>query len=349
MKKLKSRLIKIAISVLAIVFAVNLFTSQLLDSSTVYAVGDLSVDWGVPEGNPIFTVTGMVPGQSVSHDVNVTNNGSGIRPVGVRSSSVNDSANLSQAFDFVITESGTDIYGGTSSSGPKTLADFFTEGNPINGIFLSDINPATSITYTFKAIFKEEAGNDFQNTQVIFDIIIGISIDLPDECEQIGFSNSPIFGTSIGDRLKGTSGNDLILGFEGGDSIDGKGGDDCILGGPGGDSIKGGEGSDVILGQESGDNIRGDSGQDTIFGGAGGDHIEGGGHNDKIHGNESHDFLKGDGGEDEIFGDDGNDSLKGGGQNDILIGGTGFGDSANGDGGTDQCEAESENNCELDP
>lgn len=348
-KKLITRLVKIIALTTSLIVTFNFISPNFLEKSTVRAIGDLTVDWGVTEGDPIFVVNNMTPGQVESRNVDITNGGSGIRPIGVRSEIVDDTDGLSSMMDFKISEGGSDLYGGLGPTGPKTLADFFTEGVPLNGIFLSNLNAGANITYTFTATFKPEAENEFQNTQVIFDIIIGISVDIPDECEQLTFSGSPIFGTSQGDNLKGTSGNDLIIGFEKGDSIDGKGGDDCILGGPGADSLKGGEGNDFVFGNEDHDSIKGGSGVDLLVGGSGHDSLHGEGHNDKLIGEDGDDSLNGDGGEDELLGGDGKDSLKGGGQNDMLIGGAGLFDSANGNGGTDKCEAESETNCELNP
>lgn len=346
-KELITKFIKIIALTTSLVVAFNIISPNFLEKSTVRAIGDLTVNWGVPEGDPIFVINNMVPGQVESRDVDITNGGTGIRPVGVRSEIVDDTGGLSSMMDFKISDGATDLYGGTT--GPKTLADFFTEGVPPNGIFLSNVNAGATKTYVFTATFKPEAGNGFQNTQVIFDIIIGITIDIPAECEQITFSGSPIFGTSGGDSLEGTTGNDLIIGFEGGDSIDGKTGDDCILGGTGGDSLKGGEGNDFVFGNEDHDSLRGGSGVDLLVGGSGHDSLYGEGHNDKLVGEDGDDSLHGNGGEDELLGGDGKDSLKGGGENDILIGGAGLFDSANGEGGIDKCEAESEKNCELNP
>jgi len=329
--------------------AFNFISPNFFEKSTVRALGDLTVNWNVPEGNPIFTVANFAPGQSESRSVVITNGGSGIRPVGARSEIVNDADGLSQMIDFKISDGVTDVYGGTSATGPKTLANFFTEGVPPNGIFMSNLSAGATKTYTFTAKFKESAGNDFQNKQVVFNIIIGITIDLPDECEQMSFAGLPIFGTSKGDSLKGTAGNDIIVGFEGGDSIDGKGGDDCILGGDGGDSIKGGAGNDVIDGQAGGDSEKGENGDDILYGGSGGDSLNGGDGKDKLYGGDGHDSLSGDSGDDKLYGEDGKDSLKGGSGNDTLIGGATAFDSAHGNAGTDICEAESEKSCELNP
>ena len=57
---MKKRLLKIGI--LLIISSFLLVHSGILNrvSSTARAVGDLSVDWGVPEGDPIFVVNNFV-------------------------------------------------------------------------------------------------------------------------------------------------------------------------------------------------------------------------------------------------------------------------------------------------
>src|SRR3989344_669212 len=64
--------------------------------SYVYAIGDLTVDWGsgVLEGQPIFTVPNMVPGDVETHTVTVTNDASSGRTVGIRAIENADLANL---------------------------------------------------------------------------------------------------------------------------------------------------------------------------------------------------------------------------------------------------------------
>lgn len=365
--KITSRILRISALSFSLILAFNFISPNFFEKSNVQALGDLSVNWSVPEGNPIFTVANFAPGQSQARNVQITNGGSGSRPVGARSEIVDDSDGLSQMIDFKISDGATDLYGGTSATGPKTLANFFAEGVPPNGVFMSNLNAGATKTYTFTAKFKEESGNEYQGDQVMFNIIIGITIDLPDECEQRLFSQAPIFGTSKGDSLKGTAGNDIIVGFEGGDSIDGKGGDDCILGGDGGDSIKGGAGNDIVDGQTGGDSAKGENGDDIIYGSAGGDSLDGGDGKDKLYGGDGHDSidgrnqndelfggsgddsLSGDNGDDKLYGEDGKDSLKGGSGNDTLLGGATIFDSAHGNGGTDICDAESENSCELEP
>lgn len=378
---MKKRIVLI-ISLIFLIGALLYSSNGFKNPTTVLAVGDLVVSWGVPDGDPIFVVNNMAPGDMEQRVVNVTNNAPTGRPVGVRGVKTSETGGLSTVLDFVISEGGTDLYGGTSPTGSKTLADFFTDSLDPDGIPLSTLGPSASTNYTFKATFQSSAGNAFQDAQVIFNIIIGISVDVPEECEEAGFTGFPIFGTSGNDRINGTSGNDLIFGLEGNDRIFGHGGDDCIVGGEGNDELRGETGDDFIFGQEGNDlligavgkdlirggegadTIRGENNEDQLFGEEGNDKITGGNSDDQISGGEGNDDISAENGEDEVNGDSGIDKLDGGAGNDLIHGDedndtingksgndTLFGDlgtdSINGSSGTDTCDGEVEINCEI--
>lgn len=310
--------------------------------STAYAVGDLTIDWGIGVGDvgPIFNVLNMAPGDMESRDVDVSNGALSPRSVGVRGIKTSEIGSVSAVLDIEIKEGATTLYG------PKTLSEFFTESSGPDGIPLSTINPGGATTYTFKVTFQPSAGNEFQETNVVFDLKIGISIALPDVCDQIDLLPTPIIGTSKAETLTGTPGNDLILGLEGADKINGNGGDDCILGGIGADSINGNNGKDVIFGEDDADSINGNNGSDLLVGGKGADWIKGENGEDHLIGNEDADTLDGGNDNDALEGGGAADTLKGGNGKDVLVGNAGI-DSANGGPNIDTCDAENETNCEL--
>lgn len=284
-----------------------------LFENTAYAVGELTVNWGsgISEGEPIFEVSNMIPGQTETHTVEVLNGSSSVRPVGVKGIETANNGNLSSAFEISILQGPTVLYGSGSPTGVKTLAQFFTDSNSPSGIFLSNINPGSSSSYTFTVIFKNESGNEFQNTSTVFDLKIGMSVPIPAECSQIKFSKNtePILGTSGNDKINGTPGNDFILSFEGVDTIKGGAGNDCIVGLSGIKKFDGGAGNDGIVGGISNDSL------------------EGGAGNDSISGNSGNDVIKGDAG------------------NDTLVGGIGN-DITDGAAGKDMCSAETIKSCE---
>lgn len=319
----------------------------LFEKKTAYAVGDLNVIWGVPDGDPIFVVSNMLPGDAENRNVDVANGGTAPRDIGIRGVKTEETASFAAILDFVISEGGNDLYGGTSPTGPKTLQEFFDDSDGPSGLFLSTINSGNSITYNFETTFPPDSGNEYQGAKVVFDLIIGISVDIPTECQEINLLSDPIIGTAQGETLNGTSGNDLIMGLEGSDIINGNGGDDCILGGPGAEnSIHGGEGNDVIFGNEGADSIYGEAGDDLIIGGLGADTMRGGDGNDHLIGNEDADLLEGGNDNDFLEGNDNSDTLRGEAGDDNLVGGSGI-DGADGGLNTDTCDAESKTNCEL--
>ncbi len=294
---------------LAVVATLAYRSDVFLPVGTAFAIGDLTVDWGMPAGNPIFTATNFAPGEVETHAVLVTNNAPTARPVAVRG--IKTAGNgLSSALALVISSGGRDVYGGASGTGPKTLANFFTDSAGVSGIPLLTLAPAANATFTFTVTFNPTAGNTLQQDSATFAIKLGIGFDLPAACEAIHFSGQPIFGTAGGDNIRGTNGNDLIIAFEGNDNIRAGNGQDCVLGGAGADSIRGGNGQDVIFGGEGDDNLRGKNGTDVI---------------------------EGEGGADLMQGDNGDDQLRGGPGSD----------QANGGRGVDTCEAESREACEI--
>jgi Ca2+-binding RTX toxin-like protein len=315
------------IAVIGLITVAAFRPDVLSPPETAFAVGDLVIDWGVTAGDPIFTVPDFAPGETETRTVNVTNNASSDRPVGVRGVRT-DGNGISNELDIVMAADGTDVYGGSSSTGPTTLEDFFNDSAGPSGIPLLTLSPGEDVDLAFTVAFSETAGNDVQGESVTFDIVIGIAIELPDDCEAIEFDGDPIFGTSRGERLRGTPGNDLVIGFEGGDRLIGLGGDDCLIGNEGGDRLDGGDGNDILFGNQQGDSLNGGDGEDKLFGGDQGDGLNGGDGDDFLDGGAQSDGLRGGSGDDELIGGPGSDSARGG---------SGF----------DTCDAESEQSCEA--
>jgi len=325
----KITFLKILVPVLVIVLGLtqtNILAQIKNGHSTAQAVGDLTINWGVPDGTPIFMVENFLPGETEERIVTIFNGALSTKPIAVVGTKTEELKDLANVLEITVSQNGNDLYGG--DLGTKTLAQFFQESTIPNAIFLFNIDPGTSKQVKFKVKFKEDAGNTYQGAKVVFDIIIGLYYQVPEECKDINFTRPPIFGTAGNNILRGTNGNDLIFGFGGSDIISGSNGNDCLVGGAGNDGIFGSNGDDVILGGEGNDYLDGSNGNDRIFGGEGNDVVDASNGNDYVEGNE------------------GNDSLAGGNGNDILLGGPGN-DVARGDLGSDHCEAELRLTCEL--
>lgn len=341
MKKI-SIILRLILSIVLIVTSVVLWRGN--GATTAFAVGDLTVNWGVAEGNPIFVVNNMIPGDSENRTVNVVNGAASSRPVSIRGLLDLETNSLGSVLEIIISADGTDIYGGTA--GTKTVAQFLSESSGPTGMPLTTLGTGADVDYDFDVTFPQSAGDTYQNASIQFDLRIGINVDVPADCSQIAFSGDPIFGTSGNDRIYGTTGNDLIFGLEGNDRILSHGGDDCLIGGLGTDELRGETGNDVLVGGDGNDLLVGAVGNDIIFGGAGNDTIRGEFNNDTIFGEDGDDKINGDSGNDIIHGNNGNDTLDGGSGNDTLIGDANS-DKANGQSGIDTCDAEIESLCEL--
>src|SRR3989344_3576744 len=66
--------------------------------------------------------------------VDVSNGAPSPRSVGVRGMETSEIGSISGVLNIVISEGATDLYGGSSPTGPKTLAQFFAESSGPNGI-----------------------------------------------------------------------------------------------------------------------------------------------------------------------------------------------------------------------
>jgi Ca2+-binding RTX toxin-like protein len=229
----------------------------------------------------------------------------------VRGIKTNETGNIGNVLELIIKKDGNVIYGRGSGTGTKNLTQFFLDSAGSDGINLGTQPSSNTSQYTFTVLFDKQAGNDYQNKTIQFNLLIGIAIPVPEACRDIDFGGKePIFGTQKSDSINGTSQNDLIFAFEGSDIVHGNGGADCIVGA---------DGSDALYG---------DGGNDVMTGGAGSDALYGGSGNDKL------------------YGEDGSDNLVGDDNDDVLVGGAGL-DGANGGNGIDTCSAEAKVQCEI--
>lgn len=220
-------------------------------------MSDLKINWGgVPDSMPMFSISNMLPGDTATRIVTLTNNADSPRPIGVKGVLLSPS-DLTPALKMEIT------------AGPKTvysemLPVFFSDStdNTRTGINLVTINPHSSQKLAFKVTFSPEAGNNYKNTKTVFDITVGIFVVLPDECKNMKF-DKVIFGTEKSENLTGGYGNNLILGMGGNDKIEGNKGDDCLIGGNGNDRIHGNNGNDVLIGGGGDNFLDGGNGNDV--------------------------------------------------------------------------------------
>lgn len=144
-------------------------------TNTVRAFGDLVVDFKtVLPGDALFKITNFAPGDSVTHDVDVKNNGSIGRYAAVKGIKTN----TGQVVPYLENRLIIKIYKGADLKYQNSLNHFFTDsdgGNPtVNGTLLDPINPGQTINYDFQVTFPPGSNdNDYQGKSVIFDITFG--------------------------------------------------------------------------------------------------------------------------------------------------------------------------------
>ena len=138
--------------------------------------------------------------------------------------------------------------------------------------------------------------------------------------------------TSQGEKINGTTLNDILAGLGGDDFIFAGDGDDEIYGDAGNDELQGGRGSDLIFGGADNDKVFADDGDDELYGGDGEDNLQGGAGSDLIYGGLGDDKLFGQNGDDVLSGDGGDDQLTGGLGDDVFVIDTGKADVWTGDG-----------------
>lgn len=170
-KNLKVKTVLTLLVAIPVLFAFVSVYKKAHRPDTIKAFGDLTINFHVPTGDPIFVVENMLPGDTEERSIDVTNTGTVPRFVSVKGVKTDEIGDLSTVLDIVISESGIDLYGG--GTGSKTVANFFDDSNP-DGLQLNIVNPGKTKTYKFKVTFQDSAGNEFQKTKVVFDLIFGI-------------------------------------------------------------------------------------------------------------------------------------------------------------------------------
>jgi hypothetical protein len=143
----------------------------------VRAFDDLSVDFNVPSGSPLFTIPDMKPGDpSYTRTITVRNSGQVRRMIsvrGIRTGGTTMLPNIEHVLEIIISSGGIDIYGGSSPTGAKTVEQFFTDSFSATGILLGIINPSQSLPYTIRIYFPADSGNEYQAKSVVFTLAFG--------------------------------------------------------------------------------------------------------------------------------------------------------------------------------
>lgn len=340
-------------------FIVALLGSRFIRSLTpkekIQAAGNLIFTFnGLPPDAPVFSIDDLKPGDCYLRPVTVQNNNGYAVPVAVKSAAIQNLNNLGSVLFLAIAENASQIYG------VKTLNQFFIESTAtLEGLPLSVVPANSQTQYLFKVCMPKEAGNEWQRTLLVFDLLFGRSgLDitptpsptpsLPPECADLaGLIQRVYYVPDTGGYFHASIYNDLIYGSAVADEIDASGGHDCIIAGDGDDYVRSEDGNDIIIGGNGNDTLRSGSGNDFVSGGPGDDVIDGGTGADYLDGGDGHDVINAGNQDDQVYGGPGNDKLSGSTGNDYLHGGADT-DSLSGGSGTDTClVGETLSSCEL--
>ncbi len=163
MKKLLSSLI---ISLFAFIFAVVPVHAGTDLTVTCPAIGTCSIS---PAATPLYNEGGWLPGSTVTQRLRVTNSSAQNGFTGIQVQNYSEINNLGQVVSIQIRQGspvGPVIY---SASNLHTFRDdgYFT---------ISSISAGQTLDYYFIATMDSAAGNQYQGSQVLFDLVTGLEI-----------------------------------------------------------------------------------------------------------------------------------------------------------------------------
>lgn len=171
---LRKKIYQISLAVAVFAFGNLLFASAVLAQTPPNPnEGDLIVNFSP---NPLFKYGNLLPGDAKIGEAEVINNTGETKriaaeainyPKNILGDVPND--DLSRALEIVIREDGSDLYGGSSPTGIKTLFNFYTNGET----YLSDVSGGGTKTYQFEISFPIDKEDEWQGTTTGFDIIVG--------------------------------------------------------------------------------------------------------------------------------------------------------------------------------
>lgn len=181
------RVVMFGVSAAIVAVGVGRILKDPAASGTVRAFGDLRVEFGIPHGHPLFDIFNILPGDTVFRNVLVRNRGSVPRLVFVKGIKTSETQNFGNALTLTVREGSTDLYGGTSPTGPKTLTQFFAESGGETGIHLSVVGPRRRTRYSFIVNFPPGPDdNQYQGARLVFDLIFD-AVSPPDPTNSSAF------------------------------------------------------------------------------------------------------------------------------------------------------------------
>jgi len=129
------------------------------------------------ENTPLFNEANFLPGDSITRWAKVTNVSGETQRIATEAINYTKpipADDLSRALMLVIKkQGGTDLYGGSSPTGPKSLYNFYQDSEAYLEIYLSDLGNGETVQYDFTISFPSEKENEWQEKTTHFDVLIG--------------------------------------------------------------------------------------------------------------------------------------------------------------------------------
>ena len=128
------------------------------------------------ENTPLFDEANFLPGDSITRWVKVTNVSGETQRIATEAINYTKPIpedDLSRVLIIVIKQGGTDLYGGSSPTGSKSLYDFYQDSEAYLEIYLSDLGSGETVQYDFTISFPSEKENEWQEKTTHFDVLIG--------------------------------------------------------------------------------------------------------------------------------------------------------------------------------
>ncbi len=123
------------------------------------SVGNIYVEF---QNTPLFYEANFLPGEGVTRWIKVTNYSGSTQKIAIETINEVDLDNLASQMNLVIKKGAAVLYN-------NTLQNFFNVGE----VYLSDVTNGSTTQYDLTITFNPLSGNEYQETRLGFDILIG--------------------------------------------------------------------------------------------------------------------------------------------------------------------------------
>lgn len=167
--KMTRRITILFLAVMLVAFGAVAYKNNTQSQAIVRAFGHLTVNF---PSEPMFDEANWAPGKLVTKSFSVKNTDIVGRKIGISAKDIAEtgSPGLSQGLSIIISQSGTPLYGEGSSTGLRTLTQFYT--TPV--VWLTFLPKGATANYDITISMDMDKGNEFQSSSTVFNLFVGI-------------------------------------------------------------------------------------------------------------------------------------------------------------------------------